>query len=370
MAQHIVILGAGYAGLTAARRLARGLRQRDARLTVIARSPVFVERVRLHQWAAGQTRPEYRLDRILMRKAAVLVASVTAIDLQGRRLTLDDRTTIDYDTLVYALGSTGMTGVVPGAAENALGVARRDTAARIAEQLRELSAGASIAVVGGGLTGIEVAAELAESRPDLRVALHSAGRIGEWLSAPAQRHITRVFDRLRILRQEMVRIREVLPDAIRTDAGVRFVDLVVWTAGFSVPTIARESGLAVDGAGRILVDDRLRSVSHPEVYAIGDAAAAPVRRGITRMSCQMAVPMGAAVARQVLRVLDGRLSRPVRLRYVFQNISLGRRDGIVQFTGADDRVLSIVLVGRLAAGFKELIVWGAAARARGWLPRR
>lgn len=130
--------------------------------------------------------------------------------------------------------------------------------------------------------------------------------------------------------------------------------MVVWAAGFRVPALAADAGLAVDDAGRMIVDDRLRSVSHPTVYGIGDAAAR------IRMSCQTSLPMGQYVA----RALAGRTSAAHRVRYVWQNISLGRRNGITQFTRADDSPVPAVLTGRTAARFKEAITRAAAWSAR------
>jgi NADH dehydrogenase FAD-containing subunit len=106
-------------------------------------------------------------------------------------------------------------------------------------------------------------------------------------------------------------------------------------------------------------------VSHQEVYAIGDVVAAPTPGGTeTRMSCQTALPMGQYVAKEIARTLKGRASKPIRIRYVWQNISLGRRDGVTQFTRADDSPLNLVLTGRLSAWFKEAITRGAAWKAQ------
>ncbi|MGH3792701.1 MAG: FAD-dependent oxidoreductase, partial [Pseudonocardiaceae bacterium] len=147
-------------------------------------------------------------------------------------------------------------------------------------------------------------------------------------------------------------------DCVRTDA-------VLWTTGFRVLSLAREAGLSVDGRGRVLVDDTLRSLSHPNVYAVGDAAAVrgPDGRQL-RMACATAIPAGRHAADVIASRLAGRGAAPLRFRYLIHCLSLGRRDGVVQFLHADDSPRDGVLTGRAAALVKETIVRGAAWTAR------
>ncbi len=230
-----------------------------------------------------------------------------------------------------------------------------------------LASGGGIAVVGGGLTGLEAATELAEARSDLRVALFTGADLGGRLSPRAQRHLRRSLDRLRVTVHPDTSVTEVRPDAVVDGAGRAYAaDAVIWAAGFRAPALASEAGFATDEHGRMTVDGTLRSASHPEVYAVGDAAAGhAVDAAVTRMSCQAAMPMGRQVADVIAARLEGREPRPVRVRYAFTNISLGRRDGIVQFTRADDSPRAPVLTGRTAAAFKEAVVRGTVLAVRG-----
>ncbi|GAB3876928.1 FAD-dependent oxidoreductase [Kibdelosporangium lantanae] len=338
----IVILGAGYAGLTAANRL-----RRHADVTLVNRTDRFVERVRLHQLAAGQ---DLRVHPLPWATVGV----VTGIDLVARTVQVGERA-VDYDILVYALGS----GASP--APGAYAVADLDQAAQLREHLPKLAAGSDVVVVGAGLTGIETAAEIAETFPRLRLHLVASGPLGGWLSVRAQEHLAGAFDRMNVEVHFGCAAKTDRHQVVLEDGRVLPADLVVWTAGFRVPGLAAEAGLATDDRGRVIVDDHLRSVSHPEVYGIGDAAAAPGPGGAeARMSCQTGLPMGAYVAGEITRLVKGHELRPVRIRYVWQNISLGRRDGVTQFTHTDDSPRRLVLTGRRSARFKELITRGAA----------
>ncbi|WP_199747698.1 NAD(P)/FAD-dependent oxidoreductase [Actinomadura sp. WAC 06369] len=363
MTHRIVVLGAGYAGLGAAKRAARTAGP-DARVTLVNASDRFVERVRLHQFAAGQDPADLPLAGLLDGTGVELVvARATGLDAGARTVRLDGAADLGYDTLVYALGSTADLDAVPGAREHALGIARKADAGLLRERLPELG---SVAVVGGGLTGIETAAELAEARPGLRVELVTAGPLGEGLGPRARRHVHRALARMGVAVHEDERVATVAADGLLLADGRDLpADAVVWTAGFRVPPLAADAGLEVDERGRVRVDGALRARSHPEVVAVGDVAVLPVRGRAARMSCQIGLPMGLHGGAAAGALARGREPRPAKLRYMSQCVSLGRRDGVVQFTRADDTPIErAVLTGRSAARVKEAVVRGTVFAMR------
>lgn len=221
--------------------------------------------------------------------------------------------------------------------------------------------GGAFVVCGGGLTGIEVAAELAESYPSLTVTLISRRAPGDWLSPRAQRYLASAFDRLGIRVRSEVRAVEVREDAVvLADGALLPFDGCLWAGGFTVPTLARETGIAVDPAGRVVVDNTLRSVSHPDVYAIGDAAAVSGPWGnCLAMGCRSGGFTGPHVADVIADKLAGRTPRPFAFRYFNECISLGRKDGLIQFLHADQTPHKAILTGRLAARYKEIVLTSA-----------
>lgn len=165
MRHRIAVLGTGYAGISAAGFLARHLHAGEVELTVVNAEPGFVERIRLHQVAAGRPSRRHDLQAMLAGTGVRLrIARVTALDAARRTVALTDGT-LHYDTLLYALGSGIGDRGVPGVAEHAFHVADRPAAQRLADRLAGLDAGGTVLVVGGNLTAIEVATELAEARP-------------------------------------------------------------------------------------------------------------------------------------------------------------------------------------------------------------
>lgn len=371
MTCHIVVAGAGYAGMTAAVELSRRLGPDRATLTVINDRPDFVERVRLHQLVAGQHLPTHPLRDLLHGTGAALtVGRITALDPDRRTLQVDD-STIRYDVLVYALGSVADTATVPGVATHALRLATLPDAQHAAAELALLADhGGTVGVVGGGATGIEAATELAESLPGLHVTLFTDNEPGSWLSPRARTHLRRVFRRLGVTVHAGTRVARVGPHALTlADGTIAPVDATLWTTGFAVPPLAADAGLTVDTTGRALVDDTLRSLSHPDIFVVGDAALAhgPGDRPL-RMACGTGMPMGWFAARAVDDRLAGRQPRRHRVFYLEQNLSLGRHDGLIQYLHADDTPRAAVLAGRPGACVKEVVVRGTMAFLRR-LPR-
>ncbi len=217
-------------------------------------------------------------------------------------------------------------------------------------------------VVGGGLTGLEAATEIAESRPDLDVALAARGTLGDWLSDKGRTHLRTVVDKLGITVHERTAVAAVAADSVKTADGTAIPAAVtIWTAGFAVHPLAQATALDVNEQGRIVVDSTMRSVSHPDVYAVGDAALAmgPGDKPL-RMSCASGVPMAWHAADTIAARLTGGKLPKGSIRYVQQCISLGRKEGLIQFVTADDQAVDRALTGRMAARYKELICKGAA----------
>ncbi|MET8849844.1 FAD-dependent oxidoreductase [Amycolatopsis sp. NPDC004625] len=367
MKHRIVVLGAGYAGANAAGRLARRLHAADTEITLVNAEAGFVERVRMHQLATGQDLEPRPLAEVFAGTGVQLrTARVTAVDVERRTVALDGGGELAYDTLVYALGSTAALDGVPGVAEHAHHLAGRTAALRLRERLAGLAAGGTVLVAGGGLTGIEAVTEIAEARPDLAVSLAARDGLGDWLSDKARSHLRRTLTRLGVTVHEGTAVAAVEPDrVVTTDGRAIPADVTVWTAGFAVHPIAAATALEVSPTGRIVVDDTMRSVSHADVYAVGDAAYAPGAHGTPlRMSCASGVPSAHHAADAIAARLTGRPLPPNKIGYTAQCISLGRHDAIVQWVTPDDRPKPSALTGRTAARLKEFICRSAAWSVR------
>jgi NADH dehydrogenase FAD-containing subunit len=355
----VVVLGAGYAGLLATLRLARLTRRQPVQITLINASATFMERTRLHQRASGQPIKLWPMAELLSgTRVRFIQGKVTALHPGARQITVQDEAgqkDVGYDHLLYALGSHTTLAQLPGATEFAYAVEQHSA---IVQQLGQLASGAQILVIGAGLTGIEAATELAESHPHLGVTLATNGALGADLSAAGARHLTQTVQKLGIAVRQQTKIVRLESGQARTSNGeVIPFDLCLYTAGFAVSPLAAAAGLAVNAKGQVIVDALLHSVSHPAIYAIGDAATFAPEGGLNlRMACATAMPMAAHAAENLVRMLTGKPEEPFRFGYAVRCISLGRANGLVQLVDATDQPRPWVLSGRLGAWVKERIL--------------
>lgn len=362
-ATNVVVIGGGYAGTTAANHLRM---RADVNITLINSRPKFVERIRLHQHVAGNYDPTVDYGTLLGKDVALVVDDATRIDTADRKVQLASGRALDYDYVIYAVGSTGATPAsVPGAAEFAYPIAELESAQRLKDAVDELRPDAPIVVVGAGLTGIETASELAEQGRS--VTLICGGQLAPSLSEPGRRAIAKWMRRHGVTVLETATVAEVRPNSVVLAGGRALPSLAtIWTAGFGVPELATASGLRTDGLGRLLTDETLTSVDDPRIVAAGDCAA-PSGQPL-RMSCQAAGPLGAQAANTVLSRIAGTAPAGIDQAFVGSCVSLGRHAATVQLARKDDTPVNYYLGGRFGAMVKEAIckgtVWGLRREAR------
>ncbi|MCX5087829.1 FAD-dependent oxidoreductase [Streptomyces sp. NBC_00365] len=346
----VVVVGGGYGGVTAANSLAR----RDGvSVTVVNPRPDFVERIRLHQLVTGSDDAVVGFGEVLGGNVRLVVDTATRIDAAERQVSLAGGGAVSYDYLVYAVGSGASAPDVPGAAEFAHWVSDLEGAERLRSALAASAASAPVTVVGAGPTGLETAAELAEA--GRKVTLVCGKVLGPSLHARVRRPVARRLAKLgvTVLEGPGAQVAEVTRDGVRLDDGRELPGAVtIWTAGFRIPDLAARSGLRTDAEGRLVTDMTLTSVDDERIVAAGDAGVMPDHP--FRMSCQAAVQLGPAAADTILRRIAGKKAAPVRMFFAGQCLSLGRKEGVTQFSYPNDKVNALRISGRPGAGVKEI----------------
>jgi NADH dehydrogenase FAD-containing subunit len=328
----------------------------------------FVNRIRMHHVAIGRSVPLPDLPTALGSGVNFVPGYVTSLDPDAGRATVsgpDGIRTISFDRVVLATGSTTELAPIPGG-EHAHGLGDIDAARALRPVIAAQREGSAVTVVGGGLTGLETVAELAESRPDLRVRLVTPGEVGGWFSDRGGEYVRETLSRLGVETVGGVRAHSLEPGRLLLDDGAEVPsDLTIWCGGFAAPPLARESGIAVDEQGAVLTDATLRSISHPSVLAVGDSGHAPgPDGGRYSMSCQFAFPSGAHAA-DVLRnealgiVPDKSDAAAFELGFFGRCVSLGRNAGVLQVTDKKDGAAGRpVITGRVAASVKRIQLAG------------
>ncbi|HLK59514.1 MAG TPA: FAD-dependent oxidoreductase [Chthonomonadaceae bacterium] len=361
----VIVAGAGYAGMLATVRLAGKTRRRNIEIILVNGTGQFVERPRLHEFAANVPLPPRPIAEILRGTGVRFVEGIVQeVHPQSREIvvkTPQESRRFSYDYLLYALGSVMDRDSVPGVREHAYTLSSAGPLS--AEALREVlpkleRMGGKVVVVGGGPTGIEAAAEFADAYPGLHIRLVSRGEMGDVWGGQVQAYMVKALQRLGVAIRNKTVVVRVDADSLVTEEGETIpFDLCLWAGGFGVPALARAAGLAVNTRGQVQIDPFMRSVSHPEIYAAGDAASPVEDAGApVRMAAYTALVMGAHAADCLSQAIKGRPQRPLSFAYAGQGIALGRRDAVGFNNYPDDRPNRPLFTGGLAVQTRAFFV--------------
>jgi NADH dehydrogenase FAD-containing subunit len=348
MPTQVLVLGGGYAGVMAANRLSR---RDDVAVTLVNPRPHFVERIRLHQLVGVTHAAVQSFTHVLAHDVRVVVDEATQIDAPRRRVRLTDGDELPYDYLVYAVGSRPTDGGVPGVGEHAFPVGSFVTATQLRRALTD-EPDVPVVVVGGGPTGIETAAELAEQ--GRAVTLVAGSVVAPYFLEPGRRSLTKRLGRLGVTVLSGTAVTRV------TDRSVELADgrtvasgITVWAAGFAPSDLAARSGLATDATGRLLADETLTSVTDARIVGAGDAVSPS---GVPqRMSCQAAEPLGMRAAETILARIEGREPELLANPFYGQCVALGRGGATAQLSRTDDTAVRAYISGRTGAWVKEQV---------------
>jgi NADH dehydrogenase len=347
-----VVVGAGFAGLAAAKVLSRF----DADVTLVDRRIYSTFQPLLYQVATGGLNPgdvAYSVRTFVRRKHLhYRHGTVCAVDADHQEIILEVGEALPYDYLVLATGAAVNHFGVPGAAEHAFSLYTRSDAIALRDALmarleRRAEAGTggglTLVVVGGGPTGIETAGALAELRnaalavafPELdrhqmRVVLVEQSQELLGLFAPALRRYTlRQLQRRGVEVRLNTAIRAVAADRVTLEGGESVpADLTVWAAGVTVPPETKGWGLPQGRGGRLEVETDLRVKGHDRIFAAGDLAILGAE-GLPQLA-QPAIQTGRHAARQVGRLLRGEPTEPFRYRDKGIMATIGRRAAVAQ----------------------------------------
>ncbi len=369
----VVVIGAGFGGLWAARTLAQG----NVDVLVIDRNNYHTFLALLYQVAAAELEAEdiaYPVRSIFWKHSNIdfTLAYVRRIDLQNR-IVVTDGESISYDYLILATGSITYSFGLPGVAENAYclktleeAVALKnhiiccfEAAAREEEKAQRESL-LTFVIVGGGATGVEYAGALSELIhgplvKDYRTVAFQAVRIilleaADGLVANMPQSVrTYTLEKLQQMGIDVrlgTKVREVTPNAvILNDQDTISTQTVVWTAGVKGEPLAELSGVSTERDGRVPVRETLQVLGHPEIYVIGDLASIKEDNRVLPMVAQVAIQSGITAAQNILRQISGQTPQPFRYHDRGSMITIGRKSA------------GVAIGRRTYTGFFAWLIW-------------
>jgi NADH dehydrogenase len=364
---HIVILGGGFAGMATALRLERRLRRDEASISLVSRENFTVFTPMLPEVSSGGLEARHIVTpiRAQLRRTKFLLGDVDGVDLAARTVVVEHsilgkRTTLEYDHLVFSLGSVTSTFGLPGVAERSLPLKTLEDADRLRNHVIAMLEVADVTkdptererlltfvFVGGGFTGVEAAGEMVDffksvfpyyrsiARSELKVLLVEGGRkllpdlqagMGEYSAkALTRRHVDVLLGDI---------VKGIDEHGLRLASGrLLRAATIVWSAGVRPSPLIAQLGLATH-RGAIVVNADMSVKDRPGLWAIGDCASIPDRDGKPYPgTAQHAIREGPTLADNIVATLRGTPTKPFRYTTIGMMASLGGERGVAGLWG-------------------------------------
>ncbi|MEF3305084.1 NAD(P)/FAD-dependent oxidoreductase [Paenibacillus sp. GYB003] len=343
-----VILGGGYGGLTLALHLLEQEPPAGTEIVLVDRMPYQGLKTEYYALAAGTvSEAEIRVSFPNDPRLLLKYGEVTGIDLERKLVLMDQNDPLAYDWLVIALGCVDKYHGIAGAELHSHSIQTLSGSRKAYQAINDLNPYAQVSVVGGGLSGVEIASELRESRPDLNIRIIDRGP--SILSSFPPKLVDYVRDWFIEHDVEMlsrVTLQSVEQGVLQNGNERILTDLTVWTAGIQPSPIVQKLPVPKDGQGRVLLNEYHQIPAHPDVFVVGDCASLPFSP-----SAQAAEEQGKQVAEVMHALWKGETPRlkPIKLKGVLG--SLGKKAGFGMMGK------KTVIMGKVPRVLKSGVLW-------------
>jgi NADH dehydrogenase len=346
--RRLVILGGGYGGQMAIQKLLDGNNiPEDVVLMLIDRLPLQGLKTEYYALAAGTVsdisiRVNYPIDPRLIIKHG----EVTGVSFEEQLIFMEEDDPISYDWLILGLGCVDSYHGIPGANQHTFSLQTLAQARQTYQAVNNVKPYGQISIVGGGLSGVEIAAELRESRSDLNIRILDRGSsILSPFPDKLKNYVSTWFSDHQVEMIPHADIRRVDPGMLHDREKEVLTDVIVWTAGIQPSPIVQQLNVPKDSQGRILLNAYHQIPEYPNVYVVGDCASLPFAP-----SAQAAEAQGEQIARVLLTYWQGKTVKLPRIKLKGVLGSLGKSHG---FGVLGERTL----IGRIPRVLKTGVLW-------------
>lgn len=347
--KRLVILGGGYGGIKVLSGLLENYLPDDIEITLIDRNPFRSLKTEFYTIAAGTVADsEVRVEFPEDKRVQYMFKEVTKIDTENNKVVFEDpEDTLHFDYLVIGLGCEDNYHGVKGAAEYTESVQTFSKARHTGVAVGNLNAYGKVTVVGAGLSGIEVASEIRESRPDLNIRLLDRGpTVLKAFDEKIQNHVERWFIANDVDVIHHSNVEYVEKDGVCNNGVCYLNDVTIWTAGVRPVYLVRELPFEKDMHEKIIVNEYYQVPEQQNIFVLGDCAASELSP-----SAQLAGAQGEQLAEVLLALFRGktpRKPRPIKLRGTLG--SLGKSDGF-------GNMMTMPMTGLLPRLAKSGVLW-------------
>jgi NADH dehydrogenase len=348
MTKKLVILGGGYGGITIAQELLDKKNiPDDVEITLIDRMPFQGLKTEYYALASGTVsdvdiRVQYPDDPRLR----IVFGEVTGVDLTNKQINFAGMESLDYHTLIIALGCVDKFHDIPGAEQYSNTIQTLSATRSTYQMINDVKPYGQITIVGGGLSGVELSAELRESRKDLKIRIIDRGpSILSAFPEKLQSFVREWFTEHDIEMKGQAVLTQVEPGIIHNGIELIYTDVTVWTAGIQPSPIVQKLNVLKDGQGRVLLNELHQIPTFPEVYVVGDCASLPLSP-----SAQAAESQGKQIAEVIIAGWKGETPKLGQIKLKGVLGSLGKKSG---FGVMGKRTL----MGKVPRALKSGVLW-------------
>jgi len=345
----LVILGGGYGGMRVLAKLLPNNLPEDVTVTLIDRVPYHCLKTEYYALAAGTISDQHvRVAFPEDPKLSIVYGEIMGVDLEQKKVLMKEEKDVPYDDLIIGLGCEDKYHNVPGADVYTHSIQTIEKSRATYQTLNNLQAGSVVGIVGAGLSGIEIASELHESRPDLKIKIFDRG--SRILSAFPERlsyYVESWFDSHGVEIVSHSNITRVEEKTLYNNDEPIECDAIVWTAGIQPNRVVREMPVEKDSQGRVVLTKYHNLPTDEHVYVVGDCASLPFAPSAQLAESQAEQIVTVLLCRWKNEALPETLPT-IKLKGVLG--SLGKKQG---FGVVADRAIT----GRVARLLKSGILW-------------